>query len=387
MASRCSRDLLLALGLVTLCGLPGAVTAQSAAEEAKAQAARAAARIQALQREADQLAAEARSVYGDLRQLELARQIKTEEVVRADARLVELAAARDAAEARLKEMESARVAGSPAVAARLAELYKRGRTGYLPMLLASDDVRAIGRMTRGVAAVAELDRIRIDDRRRAITAERAALDTLNRDRAALAEQQAGATKARHALDGAVAARNRLIDDLDRRRDLAAQFVGELQNAQVALQRTLALLAKGSGNAVPALPLPAFRGDLDWPVAGPVVSSFGRATSGRFGTAVARNGVEIGAKEKAQVHAVHEGTVAFAAPFTGFGTLVIVDHGGGAYSLYGHLSQALVTKGASVARGSLIGAVGHTPAGAPALYFELRIDGRPVDPVQWLRRKE
>jgi murein hydrolase activator len=139
--------------------------------------------------------------------------------------------------------------------------------------------------------------------------------------------------------------------------------------------------------VPALPLLAFRGDLDWPVAGPVVSAFGRATSGRFGTAVARNGVEIGANEKTPVHAVHEGTVAFVAPFTGFGTLVIVDHGGGAYSLYGHLSQALVTKGASVARRSLIGAVGHTPAGAPALYFELRIDGRPVDPVQWLRRKE
>ncbi len=157
------------------------------------------------------------------------------------------------------------MAGSPDVAARLVELYKRGRAGYLPMLLASDDVRAIGRMARGVAAVAELDRVRIDEHRRAISAE------------------------------------------------------------------------------------------------------------------------IGAKELAQVRAVHEGTAAFAAPFTGFGTLVIVDHGAGAYSLYGHLSQALVTKGASVKRGSVVGSVGHTPAGAPALYFELRIDGRPVDPVQWLRR--
>ena len=78
-------------------------------------------------------------------------------------------------------------------------------------------------------------------------------------------------------------------------------------------------------------------------------------------------------------------MAFAAPFTGFGTLVIVDHGGNAYSLYGHLSQALVTKGAAVKRGSIVGAVGQTPTGVAALYFELRIDGRPVDPVQWLRR--
>ena len=161
MASRCSRTLLLALCLAVPGALPGTLTAQSPADDARAQAARAAERIQALQREADQLAAEARSVYGDLRQLEIARQIKTEEVVRADARLVELAAARDAAAVRLEALESARIAGSPAVAARLAELYKRGRAGYLPMLLASDDVRAIGRMTRGVAAVADLDRVQI----------------------------------------------------------------------------------------------------------------------------------------------------------------------------------------------------------------------------------
>jgi septal ring factor EnvC (AmiA/AmiB activator) len=134
-----------------------------------------------------------------------------------------------------------------------------------------------------------------------------------------------------------------------------------------------------------LPLAPFRGDLEWPVVGPVISAFGKATSGRFGTAVTRNGIEIGAKEKTLVHAVHDGTAAFAAPFTGFGTLVIVDHGGGAFTLYGHLSQALVTKGAAVGRGSVVGSVGHTPTGASALYFELRIDGRPVDPVQWLRR--
>jgi septal ring factor EnvC (AmiA/AmiB activator) len=384
MASRSFRQLLLlTIGLAASTAGVALARAQTPADDAVAQAARAAQRIQALQREADQLAAEARTVYGDLRRLELARQIKSEEVAQADARLVELATAREAAAARLRELESARTARTPGVAARLAEIYKRGRAGYLPMLLASDDIRAIGRMTRGVAAVAELDRVRIDDHRRAIADERAALDALNRNNAALVEQQAGAVKARVALDAAVAARNRLIEDLDRRRDLAAQFVGELQNAQVALQRTVASLGKDA--MVPVLPLPAFRGDLDWPVTGPVVSPFGRATSGRFGTAVARNGVEISAKENTAARAVHEGTVAYAAPFTGFGTLVIVDHGAGAYSLYGHLSQALVTKGTVVKRGSNVGEVGLTPTGVAALYFELRIDGRPVDPVQWLRR--
>jgi septal ring factor EnvC (AmiA/AmiB activator) len=271
MASRSSRLLMALLALALGAAPLEHLMAQVTPEEAKAQAARAAERIQSLQREADQLAAEARSVYGDLRQLELARQIKTEEVARADARISELSLARDAAAKRLKSLESSRVAGTPGVAARLVELYKRGRAGYLPMLLAANDIRAIGRMTRGVAAVVELDRVRIDDHRRAIAEEQQALQDLNREGAALAETQAAATKARATLDGAVAARNKLIDDLDRRRDLAAQFVGELQSAQVALQRTLAGMSTGSSAAIPALPLQPFRGILDWPVIGAVVS--------------------------------------------------------------------------------------------------------------------
>ena len=132
------------------------------------------------------------------------------------------------------------------------------------------------------------------------------MEELNENGIALTEQQAAAIKARVALDAAVAARNRSIDDLDRRRDLAAQFVGELQSAQVALQRTLASMASGSTGAIPALPLPPFRGALEWPVTGTIVAPFGRASSGRFGTAVTRNGIEIGAKEKTPVRASTKG---------------------------------------------------------------------------------
>ena len=83
--------------------------------------------------------------------------------------------------------------------------------------------------------------------------------------------------------------------------------------------------------------------------------------------------------------MHEGTVAYAAPFAGFGTLVIVDHGDSSFTLYGHLQEAAVTVGGQVSRGSVVGRVGVSPAGAPGLYFEVRIDGRPVDPLEWLRR--
>jgi septal ring factor EnvC (AmiA/AmiB activator) len=87
-----------------------------------------------------------------------------------------------------------------------------------------------------------------------------------------------------------------------------------------------------------------------------------------------------------VHAVHEGTVAFAGPFTGYGDLVILNHGARTFSLYGHLVKVEVGRGARVEQGGTVGSVGTAPAGPPGVYFELRVDGRPVDPLQWLKKR-
>lgn len=370
------------LGLGAWVLIIGSIAAQSPADDVKAFSARATARIRVLQKEADQLAAEARTVFGALRKLEIERAIKREQLAEADAALAAVTATRDEAAARLKALEAARVAETPGVANRLVELAKRGRGGYLKLLLASDDVRAFGRMSRGVAAVAELDRVRLDTHRRTLAAERAAMSEIEQHRAAVLVSQTTAARARAGLDSAVATRNRLIDDLDRRRDLAAQYVGELQAAQLKLERTVASAPSGPA---PALPIAPFRGDLDWPIAGKVIANFGRATDGRFGTSIVRNGIEIAGTEGAEVRAVHEGAVAYAAPFAGFGVMVIVDHGDGAFSLYGHLSDTVRVEGDRLRRGDIVGTVGLVPAGDAALYFELRIDGHPVDPLQWLRR--
>ena len=172
-------------------------------------------------------------------------------------------------------------------------------------------------------------------------------------------------------------------DIDRRRDLNAQLSGELQTAQQKLQATLRDIARGAAAAdIAALPLTPFRGDLDWPVAGSVRHRFSSAGTGR----TAANGIEIGALEGAPVLAVHDGVVAFADTFAGFGNLVIVDHGAQTFTLYGNLLDLAVRKGAHVERGQPVGTVGTPPTGAAGLYFEMRVDGQPVDPLQWLRKR-
>jgi murein hydrolase activator len=368
------------LGCVVL-ALSAVIAAQS---DPKSQSDRVAARIRALQAESDRLAAQARTVFGELRRLEIDREIKQANLNTTQTALARVTADRDRVEKRLKVLEATRVAQTPAIRERLVELAKHGRAGYVQLLLASSDVRAIGRMARGVAAVAEIDRVRLEAHRRTVTAERDALNELDQKYDEVEALQKDAARARAAVEAAVAARSRMIADLDQRRDLAAQFVAELQQAQSRLDETIA--SAEAGSSVAALPLRPFKGDLPWPTAGNVTTRFGVQTASRFGTSIVRNGIEVAAAEGTMATAVHEGTVAFAAPFSGFGTMVIVDHGGSAFSLYGHLLDAAVKPGTNVSRGTPLGRIGVAPSGGAALYFELRIDGRPVDPLQWLARR-
>ena len=367
-----------------LCGLlfSSLLNAQS---DPTSQSDRVAARIRSLQAESDRLASQARTVLGELRRLEIDREIKQAEAARAQTELARVTADRDRTEARLKALEATRIAQTPGVRERLIELAKYGRAGYVQLLLSSNDVRAIGRMARGVAAVAEMDRVRLETHRRTLAAEREALNELDQKYDMVEAMQKEAARARAAVESAVAARNRMIQDLDRRRDLAAQYVAELQQAQEQIEETLSTAAAGPTTTT-ALPMRPFKGELPWPIDGHVRAPFGRQPSGRFGTAIVRNGIEVAAAEGAVATAVHEGTVAYAAPFSGFGTMVIVDHGNAAFTVYGHLHDASVKPGTNVGRGTPLGHVGTSPSGGAGLYFEVRIDGRPVNPLEWLRGK-
>ena len=339
-------------------------------------------RIRELQAETDRLAAQAGTLLGDLRKLELERAIRTETVRKADAELERVTTALAETTARVTTLEAERQAATAGVRERLVEIYKRGRSGYVRLLLASEDLRALGRLTRAVAAVARLDRMRFDEHRRVLRAEQAALAELETRRPALATAQAEARQARSALDAAVAAYNRRLEDLDRRRDLAAQYVGELQSATSALEKQMAGMS--SADAV-GLPLKPFRGALDWPVDGAIATRFGRGV-GRAGNPIDRHGIEIASAEGRDVRAVHGGTVSFAGPFLGYGTLVILDHSANDFTVYGHLQHALVAEGMRVERGSVLGRAGRNPEGAQVVYFEVRVDGRPVDPLQWLKAR-
>lgn len=366
---------------VAVSSLADAQQADRARTEALAR--RAGERLRSLQREADRLASEERTLLTDLRKLEVERQIKTEQLNQITADESTLNAELDDTSARIDALQHAEAQARPELSARLVEIYKLGEARYVRLLLSTADWRRIGQASRTVAALAKMDRDRIAAHQRTIAELQATRATLQERQRQLTALRAEADRARLAADRAAQARTALIREIDSRRDLNAQLAGELQAAQARLQVALRGLASGAAAVeVPTLPLKPFRGDLDWPVAGVVLTRFGRGTS-RNSSA---NGIEIGAAEGTDVRAVHDGVVAFSDTFAGFGNLVILDHGSDTFSLYGHLLDLAVKKGARVEHGQALGAVGPTPAGPPALYFELRVDGQPVDPLQWLKRR-
>jgi len=395
MAGRCFRSLvasafrrkILVLGACVVFGTGAVFSAQSIpVPDAQAQAKRAADRLAALQRESEALAKQERTLLAELRKLEIEREIRVEELTKVQREIGDVQKQLAATTTRAQQLQGQVEKQRPDVEARMVQLYKMGRAGYWKLLLDVDNLRELARAYRTAAALGRIDRDRLEEHRKtvaALAAERASLEARVKQLTGLRRR---AEDARAAAERAVAARTALVQSIDERRDLNAQLTGELQEAQRKLQATF---ASNPASATPpsttaTLPLRPFQGSLPWPAEGVLSSPFGRQPPRSPGPPV-RNGIELSLPEGQEVRAVHEGTVAYADLFTGYANLVIVEHADRSYSLYGHLSSITVKRGDRVEAGTTVGLAGRNPAGNPSLYFELRVDGHPVDPLQWLKK--
>jgi murein DD-endopeptidase MepM/ murein hydrolase activator NlpD len=122
----------------------------------------------------------------------------------------------------------------------------------------------------------------------------------------------------------------------------------------------------------------------WPVNGRLMGPFGQRDDPFSGEGEFHKGVDISAPAGTPVHATAEGVVTFSDWSSGYGRLVIVDHGGGIETYYAHLSRFFAYAGQGVRRGEVLGAVGSTGrVTAPHLHYEVRIGGAPVNPYRYL----
>lgn len=127
-----------------------------------------------------------------------------------------------------------------------------------------------------------------------------------------------------------------------------------------------------------------KGRMSLPVQGKIIESYGKHKHPDFNSFTFSKGLSISASSGADIKAIYEGTVIFADYFKGFGNMMVVDHGGGFFTLYAHASRLSKKVGAEVARHEIIGSVGDVDSSKGSmLYFEIRHQGKPVDPAGWV----
>jgi septal ring factor EnvC (AmiA/AmiB activator) len=269
---------------------------------------------------------------------------------------------------------------------RLRGIYKFGRGQAMEVILTSKSFADLAERIYYLSVVADHDRKLLDNFEGTVEAKRVLVEHIEGKKARLEETEMEATREAHNLALKKEERDALVGRLKDRRYYYEKMARDLQDASRNLEEVLGKLGTAPEAIPPGAPFAGRIGKLVWPCEGEVVSDYGIEQHPKFGTIIKNNGIDIMATAGAGVRAVAAGTVSFAGPLSGLGNCVIVDHGGGYYTLYGRLETVSVGTGFEVAEGDRIGTVGETSAPeGPLMHFEIRQGKKPLDPGLWLLR--
>jgi murein hydrolase activator len=326
----------------------------------------------------------------------LTRALRTAELSESTARtaldqlqkeLAQRAAQRTQLAARKRRREAQIAAERTQLAGELRAAYLIGRDEPLKLLLNQQDPARAGRMLAyygyfGRARAKELARVAADVKQ--LDSLDAQLSGEEQSLAKLESQQSGELAQ---LDSARLQRTAALTSLDAQSRTQAERLRRLQRERAGLERLLRRLRRArvrppaTGRFEGHGAFARLRGTLQWPVAGHIAASYGQPRAG----GLKWEGELIDTTRGAPVRAVSSGRVVFADWLPGLGLLIIIDHGDGYLSLYGHDQRLYKKVGDEVSAGDLIAAAGDSGGSSrPELYFGIRSGDQPVDPRPWFR---
>ena len=273
------------------------------------------------------------------------------------------------------------------LALRLSSLYRMGRLGYLQTLASADSGETFLRGLQLLSFLAARDARLLRSYEGSLAELAVKEKNLATLRTSIAALSAEAREAERALARARGEKAALLARLERAAEEQRSNVAALEDKTTRLAALLELL-ETRGRALPAgaASIRKYKGALDWPVRGKVVVPFGRIANPRFPKTFLRSsGWTIDVPTGTAVRAVFAGDVVYAQWLKGYGNLVVLDHGDGVFTLYGHLMTGTVPRGTRVALGETVGQVANPPEEEVAgVYFEIRESRASVDPRDWLR---
>jgi len=355
-------------------------------------------------REQRERAAEARkkevSLLADLEQIDLTLARKRSDAASLTARIGRVQGEIGTLRGDIRRLEGRKAQQQAALGARLRAIYTiQAQGGALPVVFGGNDPIRRAVILRHLTTLAAVDARLIQEylvtsdglaeRQSGEEARQAEFEALRRQ----TEQE------RAEVDREAGKRRGLLAKVRDERAYHERMVGELTEAARRLEAFIQSLqekqrraAKAPRPPKPRAPLAAvgfgtLRGALPWPAEGRLVASYGAQVHPRFGTRTFKSGIDIEAGEGTDITAVYAGRVVYTGWFKGYGNLIILDHGSEYYTLYAHVAEIGVKEEEEVHQGQRIGTVGDTGSlTGPRLYFEVRYQGKPQDPEQWLRQR-
>ena len=282
---------------------------------------------------------------------------------------------------------------------RVRDIYINGRLSYLDVVIGSKDFSDFANRLEVLKRIIDSDITLINE----IKKERADIEAhkqkLEADRAKLVELEKAALAKQAEIEQKKAERNVVLQKAQNDRATAMQAIEELNASSAQVSAMLKERQAARAAAAAAAPAAAAQssggqgasdnwvqgtGQLGWPVSGEITSPYGYRVHPIWGTTIYHSGIDIGVDEGTPVHAADGGVVVWSGWMGGYGYAVVIDHGNGLSTLYGHNSELAVDEGQSVAKGQVISYAGSTGnSTGPHVHFEVRVNGDPVDPMGYL----
>lgn len=281
---------------------------------------------------------------------------------------------------------------------RVRAIYMHGQLNYLEVILGANSFSDFANRVELLKRVIRSDYnliLEIQKQKAAIEAKKAQLEEDKRQLDALAAE---AEKTQQEIAAKKAEQQKVLDAAKSNKAAAAQMEQDL-NAQLASVRNLIQQRLAAAEAARQAAQQDSSneggggsddnyvqgtGAMGWPCSGPITSPFGYRTHPIFGTTIFHAGIDIGVDYGTPIHAADSGVVVYSGWISGYGNAVIIDHGGGISTLYGHNQSLAVSEGQSVSKGSVIAYAGSTGnSTGPHCHFEVDVNGSPVNPMGYL----
>ena len=279
------------------------------------------------------------------------------------------------------------------LAVRIRDMYMYGKVGYLEIVLGAKDFGDLVTRFKFIKLLAQED-VELANRIKRIKAEKekvlselaVKIEELNKLKSSLVAQRRLLVRQR-------AYKKKLLNEVRHKKAFYKRAYRVYKESIVRLRNVIRELYRKRAEQMrmkksPYHVVPNYtRGRLQWPVIGPVTSGYGMRVHPIFHTYTFHSGIDISVPVGTPVRAPADGVAMYVGWIAGFGRVLILDHGGGLSTVYAHLSSIVVRVGQKIKVGQIIAYTGTSGLSTgPHLHFEVRVNGKPVNPLVWLRRR-